>query len=209
MIKRLRHTEKLDLPFAQMRRDKKVHKAGGYSLKLFESPLPSTLMWGMCTMVLREPIKCEKCSRLVCRGCIEDNLATYFASTKSFKCNECHELVPMREAEKGLKKVIGKLLVQCKHSGCSETMPLKNWEGHKKSCGWKEVGCQKSDCTQRGSVQDFIKLKVQTPWISDHRYARDMYACSQRCAMVIQFQEMVSCRATALSMYYNLLTKEN
>ena len=116
--------------------------AGGYEY-IFVDP-PDELVCMVCHHVAKEAHQVECCGKVFCKTCIME------VNERMGSCPNCRVTSPKIFSDlRGIRE-IKRLKVSCgnEEKGCDWTGALDSYETHEEECGFKEVNCPNSGCSE-------------------------------------------------------------
>lgn len=145
--------------------------AFGLALSRFVSEVDDHFVCKVCKLVVRSPVECVSCQRLMCGLC----------GKIGGKCGYCQEELVTKTPALYARKIYSKLQLHCVNSanGCEAVLPLSSLQAHEADCIYVLVPCASPIC-----VNTFLK--------KDNQNDPDQpLVCSILCKTVIQFKEVL------------------
>lgn len=177
----------------------------GYPSQRFVTPPSSDFLCSICGFVVREPLECKKCYRLICTLCLFCKDQPSPELTMDLHCPSCGPEFKPHKPSKVLTRIVNELMIYCKFqaNGCIEKTPVRKITSHEACCKFKMVECENSGfCKAKGIAYSFIETQV-TPMKSGR------FVCSKKCKKLMKFQNFLSGNSynNALRKYYNCIKK--
>jgi len=182
---------------------KRKHQEG-YSLERLESVPSEDFLCSLCKKLVRVPVECCACGTLYCTGCIINA-----RSSLQFEiwCQVCKSYQKKRSVSRVVNEMINELKVECKHTGCSQFLELKELLVHQKTCGFRKIRCSNHHfCKAEGFLSEFHYVTGSGLF----RNLKNYYVCSERCLKEVNFSRCCRTSKTneALEMYYKVLMQD-
>ena len=181
----------------------------GFNQQRFIEEVPSEYLCGLCKRVAKQPNECSECGHLFCQGCFKYSMrhCSFYRLSQNFFCPICEHTGPLKKTSRILVKIIGSLLLRCKHTGCSQIVELGKVAFHQKECVFREVTCCSRNCGGKGVKRDFVGVVCTHQFIRYMTYQQVRFACSDRCATLTKFEEAVlkKDKAALLGLYFKIL----
>lgn len=178
----------------------------GYPSQRFVTPPSTDFLCTLCGYVVREPLECKKCFRLICTLCLLCKDRPSPELSMDLNCPSCGPEYKPQRPSKILTKIISELMIYCKYqtNGCNEKTPIRKINSHEDCCKFKIVECENSQfCKAKGIAYSFIKMQVAP-------MKNGKFVCSKKCKKLMKFQNFLygNSYSNALSKYYNCIKKK-
>jgi hypothetical protein len=165
----------------------------GYDVERFVEPPRKDFQCPICLGVVRSPLECSQCGILICKKCAyscsraQNPFFSMSSQIPKFNCPLCRSRASPREPSAVLKKILGNLVVYCKHKAqlCEDSFPLGEVKFHEKKCKFKAVRCANHIfCDKHGTKINFIVVEVPK-YGKNPGDNKSKLVCSEICKKVI------------------------
>lgn len=177
----------------------------GYPGVRFVTPPAIEFLCVLCGYVVREPLECKKCFRLLCTLCLFCKDRPNPELSMDLHCPTCGPEYKPQKPSKILTRIINELMIFCKHqnNGCLEKTPVRQIASHEATCKYKFVACENMEfCKAKGLAYTFIETQL-----ANMKHGR--YVCSKKCKKLMKFGNYIleNNNQEALRKYFNCVKK--
>ena len=96
-----------------------------YIFKNKHNPLFENFNCVFCTLIVKNPVKCSKCSNIYCKKCVTD----YKERFQNFGCPKCKEELKEEKIDFNLKNILNSIItINCEN--CKKDIPFDDIESH-------------------------------------------------------------------------------